>query len=136
MDAIARAIQGRGDRMTEQEAIMIIQAIPEKIWNQMDKAEEEAIKKAVKALEFQKTFTEKTSGRNVVIAIMDKDVPFEINGVNVYEAVEKQIPKKPFLDGEFIRYNKCPVCRTLLLSPSDKDVGFCHGCGQAVDWGE
>lgn len=39
--------------MTAQEAIMIIQAIPEKIWNQMDKSEEEAIKIAVEALEKQ-----------------------------------------------------------------------------------
>ena len=39
--------------MTEQEAIMIIQAIPEKIWNQMDKVEEEAISMAVKELEKQ-----------------------------------------------------------------------------------
>lgn len=35
--------------MNEQEAIMIIQAIPEKIWNQMDKVEEEAIATIVKA---------------------------------------------------------------------------------------
>lgn len=39
--------------MNEQEAIMIIQAIPEKIWNQMDKVEEEAIAMAVAALEKQ-----------------------------------------------------------------------------------
>ena len=32
---------------------MIIQAIPEKIWNQMDKVEEEAITMAVKALKKQ-----------------------------------------------------------------------------------
>lgn len=39
--------------MNEQEAIMIIQAIPEKIWNQMDKSEEEAIAMAIKSLEKQ-----------------------------------------------------------------------------------
>lgn len=39
--------------MTAQEAIMIIQAIPEKIWNQMARSEEEAIKIAVEALEKQ-----------------------------------------------------------------------------------
>ena len=39
--------------MTEQEAIMIIQAIPKKIWNQMDKIEEEAIAMAVAALRKQ-----------------------------------------------------------------------------------
>ena len=39
--------------MKAEEAIMIIQAIPEKIWNQMDKSEEEAIKIAVEALEKQ-----------------------------------------------------------------------------------
>ena len=37
--------------MTEQEAIMIIQAIPEKIWNQMSKTEEEAISMAIASLE-------------------------------------------------------------------------------------
>lgn len=39
--------------MTEREAIMIIQAIPEKIWNQMDKVEEQAISMAIEALEKQ-----------------------------------------------------------------------------------
>lgn len=39
--------------MNEREAIMIIQAIPEKIWNQMDKVEEQAISMAVKELEKQ-----------------------------------------------------------------------------------
>lgn len=35
--------------MIDEEAIMIIQAIPERIWNQMDKVEEEAIATIVEA---------------------------------------------------------------------------------------
>lgn len=37
--------------MTEQEATMIIQAIPEKIWNQLSGSESEAMEMAFKALE-------------------------------------------------------------------------------------
>ena len=39
--------------MTEQESIMIIQAIPEKIWEQMTPAENVAIEKAVKSMKKQ-----------------------------------------------------------------------------------
>ena len=39
--------------MTEQEAIMVIQAIPNKIWNQLDKCECESIDMAIEALEKQ-----------------------------------------------------------------------------------
>lgn len=39
--------------MTIQEAIMIIQSIPEKIWNQMSETENEAIEIVVKASEKQ-----------------------------------------------------------------------------------
>lgn len=39
--------------MKAEEAIMLIQAIPEKIWDQMDTAEKEAMEMAIEALEKQ-----------------------------------------------------------------------------------
>ena len=50
------------------------------------------------------------------------------------EALEKQIPKKPFnitleYDGD---YGKCPCCgRTV---GDFHDLKKCHNCGQLLDW--
>lgn len=118
--------------MTEQEAIMIIQAIPEKIWNQMDKTEEEAIKKAFKALEFQKTFTEKTDSDGVVIVIMQKGGTYEINGINVLEAVEKQNPKKVVNIDDFADYAECPSCGAIATDHLGCLYGWCRKCGQKL----
>lgn len=65
----------------------------------------------------------------------------QLNDMNkaVYDAnlvaiksLEKQIPKKPKMEGEFLLLAHCPVCK--------KTIGFkqeyCHRCGNAIDWGE
>lgn len=49
------------------------------------------------------------------------------------EALEKQIPKKPYIDNENGVYEKeyCPTCHRSLF-PNDH---HCR-CGQALDWSE
>lgn len=49
------------------------------------------------------------------------------------EAVEKQIPKKPYTDNENGIYVKdyCPTCNRVLFP----DEHHCK-CGQALDWSE
>lgn len=51
----------------------------------------------------------------------------------VIEAVEKQIPKKPYKDNDNGIYSKdyCPTCHRSLF-PNDH---HCR-CGQAIDWSE
>lgn len=48
------------------------------------------------------------------------------------KALEKQIPKKPKIKGDFLLLAYCQVC--------EKTIGFkqeyCHRCGNAIDWGE
>ena len=89
----------------KEEAIMIIQAIPEKIWNQMDTAEKEAMEMAI-------------------------------------EALEKQIPKRPFYEGDGFWDGKlvydtwiCPCCEKKYEVDYD-DYDYCPNCGQAIDWSE
>lgn len=49
------------------------------------------------------------------------------------EAIEKQIPKKPYLDNDNGIYEKeyCPACNRSLF-PNDP---YCR-CGQKLDWSE
>ena len=44
-----------------------------------------------------------------------------------FEALEKQIPKKPTDEG----WLYCPICGKDILMERYK---FCPGCGQAIDW--
>lgn len=51
-------------------------------------------------------------------------------------ALEKQIPKKPARDKE-----GCVVCGNCgsydgIRIDTNFNEGFCHECGQAIDWGE
>ena len=50
----------------------------------------------------------------------------------IREALEKQIPKKPY--GYL-----CPICRNWLLYPDGIPTSrdsFCSFCGQKIDWSE
>lgn len=59
------------------------------------------------------------------------------------EALEKQIPKKPYF-GEVLGYKGfngylCPICRNWLLYPDEipnSSDSFCSFCGQKIDWSE
>lgn len=54
------------------------------------------------------------------------------------EALEKQIPKKPYLEEDKIW--RCSVCNNGLRFKRDVYVpdgqNFCMCCGQAIDWGD
>ena len=58
------------------------------------------------------------------------------------EALEKQIPKKPFLESKkeiaTIAMWHCPVCKNEIISNWNRDIAnsYCHHCGQAIDWSE
>lgn len=57
-------------------------------------------------------------------------------GVDLEEALEKQIPKKPNRHEEDIigEYYSCPNCLNNELS--DIYDQYCWNCGQLLDWGE
>lgn len=59
------------------------------------------------------------------------DAKFESALALAIEALEKQIPKKPYKDNENGVYEKehCPSCHRSLF-PNDHHCG----CGQAIDW--
>lgn len=64
---------------------------------------------------------------------MDYAVAFE----KAKEALEKQIPKKPYdVDTECKTFD-CPACLSKLYADEDvRDCTYCCVCGQALDWGE
>ena len=54
----------------------------------------------------------------------------------VLGCIEKQIPKKAILDTIFpsgIKWFRCPACNHNNIEKSD---GYCHSCGQALDWSD
>lgn len=54
----------------------------------------------------------------------------------VLGCIEKQIPKKPILDCIFpsgIKWYLCPACNH---NGIEKVGGYCHSCGQALDWSD
>ena len=55
----------------------------------------------------------------------------EINAA--IEALNKQMPKKPKLKGE---YYICPVCGVYQEYLTDGKPPYCVNCGQALDWQE
>lgn len=59
----------------------------------------------------------------------------------IIEALEKQIPKKPYLEGDgyadgAMVYDvwRCPNCDRAYEVDSD-DYDYCPNCGQKLDWG-
>ena len=92
-----------------------------------------AVKMAVDALEFKKKL--EILGDSWVI--MPKSGTWVVNDIDVHEAIEKQIPKKPISvstsDNEWIGF-LCPVCQKVEFGFNQPR--FCEGCGQAIDWSE
>ena len=63
---------------------------------------------------------------------------FELNYEKslLQELVDKATPKKPIIEGPFIREEDtfCPNCKNnICLTPSSKP-NFCWCCGQELDW--
>ena len=58
------------------------------------------------------------------------------------EALEKQIPKKPFMapmpgfDGEVASHLSCPGCKMVVVNVWNTDYKplYCCNCGQRFDW--
>lgn len=57
------------------------------------------------------------------------------------KALEKQIPKKPIVTGEFCSYKIycCPCCREELYEDTEwgnMEFAYCTDCGQKLNWEE
>lgn len=51
------------------------------------------------------------------------------------DAIKKQIPKKPLLAKEHIRFSLCYVCPNCHKTFSGTGIAdYCYHCGQALDW--
>ena len=61
---------------------------------------------------------------------------YVLNEKAIISALEKQIPKKPILDCIFpsgVKWYLCPACNH---NGIEKVGGYCHNCGQALDWSD
>lgn len=60
-----------------------------------------------------------------------------LNEKAIINALEKQIPKKPYLKDLWelgtMQGTVCPNCETILITASEK---YCKHCGQALDWSD
>ena len=71
--------------------------------------------------------------------IIPKNGVWEVNGIDVHKALEKQIAKKPIEKTDSCAYF-CPCCNGYIRSTYtrkeiilEEDV-FCGRCGQKLDW--
>ena len=90
------------------------------------------VQKAIKILDY-------IAGENILYKMGDK----EISAIEMaMEALEKQIPKKPYLEGDgyadgYLVYDTwiCPHCEKHYEVDYD-DYDYCPNCGQKIDWSE
>ena len=68
-----------------------------------------------------------------------KGIDYQVNNLvvaKIVEALEKQIPKKPFLKDLFelgtMQGTVCPNCEIVLCGKEK----YCSRCGQALDWSD
>lgn len=66
--------------------------------------------------------------------VIPKHGVWEVDGVNVYEAIEKQKPKKPKEFDDTYVFGRCE-CGEILVSIFGNKRKYCPNCGQKVDWG-
>ena len=136
---MANAVYVRGDgEMTENEAIKVLNMI-----ETHGPLPTMAKEMSIKALEKQMKLNEMGD-----CYIIPKNGVFEVNGVDVNLAIQKQIPKKlirrratdddvenelrDFITckGEICR---CPACGDCIAI---YELKYCMECGQKLDWGE
>lgn len=95
---------------------------------------------AIKALEEQIKI--KMLGKRYIIP---KNGVWEVNGVDIHKAIEKQIPKKPFKtmdeNNPYYKYMPwcCPCCRETLYEDTEwgnQEFAYCTDCGQKLNWEE
>lgn len=79
------------------------------------------LKEVIKTLELAKTEVEWDYPMDYAVAIDE-----------AIKAIDKQIPKKPELKGE---YYVCPVCG-VYQETSEGNPPYCINCGQAIDFGK
>lgn len=86
----------------------------------------EALDVAIKALE--KQIKIKMLGKSYIIP---KNGVWEVNGVDIHKAIEKQIPKRVEL---YIGQDmQCPVCNKRLRGYEGMKICYCKFCGQALE---
>ncbi len=107
-------------------------------------------------------------GKYTVVLSWSKNQTCSINELNEFkllqEIVDKQTPKKPIIETDYMFYELelyeyiyliCPNCRSKLVDESEEgnlediisnnkdyykkdyynqDINFCHCCGQKLDW--
>ena len=77
------------------------------------------LKEVIKTLELAKAEVEWDYPMDYAVAIDE-----------AIKAIDKQIPKKPEIEGE---YYICPVCG-VYQETSEGNPPYCINCGQAIDW--
>ena len=112
--------------MTESKALEFMRLFRED-WDRNSKTENaKALDVAIKALEEMKKIKELGE-----CYIIPKNGVWEVNGIDIHKALEKQIPKEvvvvDYALGE-TEY-RCPSCSLLVSST------YCEECGQKIDWG-
>lgn len=78
------------------------------------------------------------------IDLVDKFRQSIVDEIDEVEAIEKQIPKKPYLEED--KMYQCPTCYNNLmfkylrypdiLMPKEAGGNHCMACGQKIDWSE
>ena len=79
------------------------------------------LKEVIKTLELAKAEVEWNYPMDYAVAIDE-----------AIKAIDKQIPKKPEIEGE---YYVCPVCG-VYQETSEGNPPYCINCGQAIDFGK
>lgn len=51
------------------------------------------------------------------------------------EAIDRRIPKKPYLSGDGYDTWECPCCRVQFETETE-EACCCPDCGQAIDWSD
>lgn len=121
--------------MTEQEAVELGKNLYGNITSNVNniintKDYIEFVDMAIKALEEQIKI--KMLGESYIIP---QNGLWEVNGVDIHKAIEKQIPKKP----RFYAHNYyCTKCENLVGNNEFKWQRFlyCDKCGQKLDWSD
>ena len=80
------------------------------------------LKEVIKTLELAKAEVEWDYPMDYAVAIDE-----------AIKAVDKQIPKKPEIEGG---YYVCPICGVYQEYLTDGKPPYCVNCGQALDWQE
>lgn len=66
--------------------------------------------------------------------LLDKDGDKDFTKRLAISALQKQLPKKPFLK-DYVEWCVCPVWETLVTCDCSV-FNFCPHCGQAIDWSD